>query len=62
MASWSVRSLGTRCLRAMLSITNEAIIADGFDMSFICIFFNKIALIYPQILDPDQLMLANLVS
>ena len=44
----------------LLSITNATITADGFDMSFIYIFVNKIALIYPQNVDPDQLMLGNL--
>ena len=44
----------------LLSITNAAITTDGFDMSFIYIFVNKIALIYPPNVDPDRLMLANL--
>ena len=45
----------------LLCITNAATTADGFNMSFISIFANEIAMIYPQNVDPGQLMLANLV-
>ena len=45
----------------LLSITNAATTADGFNMSFIYIFVNKIASTYPQNVNPGRLMLANLV-